>query len=271
MAIEGVSQLKKQKEALATNIPDHLANLSIDQIEKKCEFGEFVSQTSQPDFYCSSIKNGSLEELLENATDLSNLKSETEIKLNTLDELLSLNGEFVELRDFFSNMNTFEKALEKPDLLLERGTFRRVEDKIRSHGFSDLIEHTISEDLSFQIEELPRVIDGLIAKSMADHCLSKYADELNNYDGQDFDRIRKEIIQKDKELLETSKAASRENVISNAIPPAGNNIGRKSTYTNMGLIFNELNKKKNRVGIRELTRRAGSALLELKPCWMMSP
>ena len=79
---------------------------------------------------------------------------------------------------------------------------------------------------------------------MADHCLSKYADELNNYDGQDFDRIRKEIIQKDKELLETSKAASRENVISNAIPPAGNNIGRKSTYTNMGLIFNELNKKK---------------------------
>ena len=108
--------------------------------------------------------------------------------------------------------------MEKPDLLLERGTFRRVEDKIRSHGFSDLIEHIVSEELSFQIEELPRVIDGLIAKSMADHCL-RNMNELNNYDGQDFNRIRKEIIQKDKELLETSKAASRENVISNAIPP----------------------------------------------------
>ena len=56
MAIEGVSQLKKQKETLATNIPDHLTSLNIDQIEMKCEFGEFVSQTSQPDFYCSSIK-----------------------------------------------------------------------------------------------------------------------------------------------------------------------------------------------------------------------
>jgi very-short-patch-repair endonuclease len=39
----------------------------------------------------------------------------------------------------------------------------------------------------------------------------------------------------------------------------------------MALINNERTKKRNRVGTRDLTRRAGQALLELKPCWMMSP
>ncbi len=39
----------------------------------------------------------------------------------------------------------------------------------------------------------------------------------------------------------------------------------------MGLISHELHKKRRRIGLRDLTRRAQRALFELKPCWMMSP
>jgi superfamily I DNA and/or RNA helicase len=39
----------------------------------------------------------------------------------------------------------------------------------------------------------------------------------------------------------------------------------------MSLIRNEMGKRRNRIGVRELTTRAGEALLELKPCWIMSP
>ena len=39
----------------------------------------------------------------------------------------------------------------------------------------------------------------------------------------------------------------------------------------MGLIHHEVNKKRRFVSPRELTKRAGRALQELKPCWMMSP
>jgi superfamily I DNA and/or RNA helicase len=39
----------------------------------------------------------------------------------------------------------------------------------------------------------------------------------------------------------------------------------------MALIENELGKKKRFISVRGLTHRAGRALVELKPCWMMSP
>ena len=39
----------------------------------------------------------------------------------------------------------------------------------------------------------------------------------------------------------------------------------------MALIENEITKKQRYISTRDLTQRAGNALLELKPCWMMSP
>jgi very-short-patch-repair endonuclease len=39
----------------------------------------------------------------------------------------------------------------------------------------------------------------------------------------------------------------------------------------LALIDNEISKKQRFISVRELTQRAGRALLEFKPCWMMSP
>ena len=39
----------------------------------------------------------------------------------------------------------------------------------------------------------------------------------------------------------------------------------------MALIENEVSKKKRHIPVRDLTRRAAPLVLELKPCWMMSP
>ncbi len=115
--------------------------------------------------------------------------------------------------------------------------------------------------MEFEIEKLPSVIDALIAKSMADRCMELHSEALNDYDGRDFLQIRREIAEKDRELLETSRAAAKASIINNSNPPQGNRIGRKSSYTDMGLIYNELHKKRNRVGIRELTRRAEQLFL----------
>jgi transcription elongation GreA/GreB family factor len=60
-------------------------------------------------------------------------------------------------------------------------------------------------------------------------------------------------------------------VFAAAKPPRGNGIGRKSTWTEMALLENEVSKKQRFISVRDLTHRAGRALLELKPCWMMSP
>ena len=83
--------------------------------------------------------------------------------------------------------------------------------------------------------------------------------------------MRRDIAAIDKELIGLSRSAIREDMLRKSAPPAGNGIGRVGTFTQMSLIRHELGKKRNRTGVRDLTARAGQALIELKPCWMMSP
>ena len=58
---------------------------------------------------------------------------------------------------------------------------------------------------------------------------------------------------------------------SNKKPPNGLSSGPVKRYTEMGLIYHEITKKKRHVPIRQLVGRAGCALQVLKPCFMMGP
>lgn len=53
--------------------------------------------------------------------------------------------------------------------------------------------------------------------------------------------------------------------------PAGNMGARVSERTERALLVHEVGKKKRHIPIRQLIRRAGNALLALKPCFMMGP
>lgn len=53
--------------------------------------------------------------------------------------------------------------------------------------------------------------------------------------------------------------------------PSGNNQGKKSDFTELALIQNEVVKQKGHRPLRQLFHRAGEALRGLKPCWMMPP
>ena len=72
-------------------------------------------------------------------------------------------------------------------------------------------------------------------------------------------------------MIESSRAVLRAKVKASAKPPYGIGVGKKSAWTELALIENETSKKQRYIPVRDLTRRAGKALLELKPCWMMSP
>ena len=53
--------------------------------------------------------------------------------------------------------------------------------------------------------------------------------------------------------------------------PNGNNQGKKSDFTELALIQNEVLKQKGHRPLRHLFHQAGEALRGLKPCWMMPP
>ena len=157
-----------------------------------------------------------------------------------------------------------------PEDLLECRNLQHSHKELEQAGlgkFARWLQEAGHERPKRSAAELARAV---IAKAMADEVRSLHQESLEGYTGEDLARIRKEIAQYDRELLHLSRQVIRNKLLL-ANPPEGERFGPKSSYTDMALIKNELNKKRNRLRVRSLTHRARGALIELKPCWMMSP
>jgi len=134
--------------------------------------------------------------------------------------------------------------------------------------------HDIIDEFSAatgNLEGIGQTLEALAYRSLARQVFEKYGTHLSKFSGNKLNELRGQIASIDKELILISRQCLRSVIQTNAKPPRGNGIGRKSSYTNMALIENETSKKKRFTSVRDLTRRAGKALLEIKPCWMMSP
>ena len=116
-----------------------------------------------------------------------------------------------------------------------------------------------------------RITDALIARSLSRKVYEKYGQSLSKFNGEHLDSLRSKLASVDRKLNQLSRQRLRKQIKLSAKPPQGNRMGKKSTWTEFSLIDNEINKKKRFISIRDLTKRAGKALQELKPCWMMSP
>ena len=148
-------------------------------------------------------------------------------------------------------------------------TLKRALINFQDLGLPDLLEWF---DL-YKVENanVANVTDALIARSLSRKVYEKYRQSLSEFNGEHIDSLRSKLASADKELNQFSRLRLRKQLELSAKPPQGNRRGKKSTWTEYSLIDNELNKKKRFISIRDLTKRAGSALQELKPCWMMSP
>ncbi len=119
--------------------------------------------------------------------------------------------------------------------------------------------------------DVSRVTEALVARSLCRRVFQIHGDVLTKFNGERLDDLRSRLARVDRDLIKLSRAQLRKEIYRAAQPPGGNRVGKKSTWTEWALVENEINKKKRFVPIRDLTERAGSALQELKPCWMMSP
>lgn len=121
------------------------------------------------------------------------------------------------------------------------------------------------------LENLPVILEALIIRALSIKVYGEYGATLGRYTGEKLDALRKSLAALDKQIIGASRKYLRAKLIHEAQPPGGNGRGKKSTWTELALLNNEINKRRGYYPVRDLTRRAGRALLELKPCWMMSP
>tara|TARA_Y100000588_G_scaffold33831_1_gene32858 strand:- start:6532 stop:12213 length:5682 start_codon:yes stop_codon:yes gene_type:complete len=94
---------------------------------------------------------------------------------------------------------------------------------------------------------------------------------LNEFSGVNLDSLRAEIARLDLDIIKSSRRLLAARLYKEAKPPGGVGRGPRSKWTEMSLISHQLSLKRASAPPRDLIKRSSKALLELKPCWMMSP
>ena len=176
---------------------------------------------------------------------------------------------FTKEADFDAVHKFLNGAINDTDGLYVFAEFAAAKRLYAECGLPDLVGRLVAYDV--EGVNLAEVTEALIARNLARRMYQEFGSVLAEYNGDRLDDLRRLLASTDKQLIRMARNHLRRRIHSVASPPNGNRVGRKSTWSEMSLIDNELNKKKQFVAIRDLTSRAGKALQELKPCWMMSP
>ena len=123
-----------------------------------------------------------------------------------------------------------------------------------------------------------RADTGDLADAYELHVVSRLLQNHLDTDGQALQRMgglnlaeaRRQFVKIDKELHELEAQSILAARLEDQ-PEEGVGYGRKSDFSEMSLLDNELGLRRPRTPMRDVIRRAGNALQTLKPVWMMSP
>ncbi|HBR1324666.1 TPA: DUF559 domain-containing protein [Klebsiella pneumoniae] len=160
-----------------------------------------------------------------------------------------------------------KEAIFKPRWLNGWLNFTRVSKAIENNGLQRIRDAIMSHKLA--IEHIDTGLQMAIFDQLAREVASERP-HLLRVSGNSRSAMQKTFRDYDKALQKLQRERIAAVIASNPVPQ-GASGGRKADYTEMALIRNETGKKTRHVPIRQLINRAGRALLQLKPCFMMGP
>ena len=136
-------------------------------------------------------------------------------------------------------------------------------------GFDWLVSILLAEGQS--LCNLGAILEAVLHRALANEVFRIHGNKLRRFHGKRLDDLRTQLATLDRQIIEMGRSHLRATAYKLGNPPHGIGVGPKSTWTEMALLANEISKKQRYIPVRDLTTRSGRALLELKPCWMMSP
>jgi len=172
-------------------------------------------------------------------------------------------------RDEFAIASFLSEAAEDREGLETAILIAKTRTDIARFGMQETIDLLQTQVTTF--DNLPDMVEGLVRRAAAERVYEKYGAELSGYSGKQIEDMRAEFKHADDNVRKLSRKALRSELIAKARPATGNSRGRVADYAEMGLLEHLAGQRRIRVPLRDITRRSGRALLELKPCWIMSP
>ncbi|MCC3862607.1 DUF4011 domain-containing protein [Pseudemcibacter aquimaris] len=242
------------------------------EIESELKLAESMLATSSEnrEIIQHSIDDKNYKELHKNLEKLVHLEAESENSINNLSELTGIDTDcFMQENGLLETAEFLEKASEDKEGLIIYSNLHSSIEKLRDHKYDIIIDQLMDSENGFK--DFAKIMRSIISRSLAKSVYSSYGDTLAQFNGIKLDDLRSKIAKIDRELINLSKQHLRNKIFNSSYPPMGIGSGRKSTWTEYSLIHNEISKTRRYVPVRDLTKRAGKALIELKPCWMMSP
>lgn len=142
--------------------------------------------------------------------------------------------------------------------------YRRALKSVREQGLDDILE--VCSDTgadpgdAFEYALVRRILLQTFDES----------NHLADVVGSDLAEARTGFQSADRRLLRANQIRLRNDLVRRHVDP-GNRTGNRGSWSGMALIENEARKSRKHISIRELVKRSGEALQQLKPCFMMSP
>lgn len=121
--------------------------------------------------------------------------------------------------------------------------------------------------------EFSKILHAVVVRAAVNAIDKKYGPIVSGdkYGGEKLGKLRNEIAKLDQEITKLNRLLIDKCSYASCTHIPGKFGKVVSQHTEGALITHEVGKKRMHIPTRELTRRAGKALRELKPCWMMSP
>lgn len=213
---------------------------------------------------------GRASECNELVLDVVQANGSANILLEQLSQLTGIpNNRFSENRSLNEIASELLEAAKDANGLYVHSNLLNARHEFQKCGLPEPLAHFFVSDA--RVFEIKKAVDALIARSLAIRVFQEFGSGISKFNGEKLDNLRRNLAATDRSLIKLSRDYIRSEICRAAAPPSGNRMGKKSTWTEWALVENEINKKKRFISVRYLTHRAGKALLELKPCWMMSP
>ncbi len=132
------------------------------------------------------------------------------------------------------------------------------------------IESLVENLLEQSNENFPKIIEARIIYEMLEGVYNNYNKSF--FQEQDIDSLRKKFQDAHSNIIEYSPQHIQSIIHCDftAIPEGEKGKSTKD-YTEGALIKHECAKEKRHISVRRCVKQATESLLELKPCWMMSP
>ena len=215
-----------------------------------------------------------------NIDDLVNLKKQSIKNEKLLNDFMSLFSNFLPKIDcqkffnfdeeniIFDNIHT---RINKIDLDDEE----TLSDYIQLNYYNNNLEKDVQKIYDAFVEEkldfkhIEAAYKFLVYNSLA-RKLFEQNRELSNYVSTSFENEVNKLRNLDKKIFQNQNKQLIENLGSMDITE-GVSRGRASDLTEKSLIKREITKKRAHIPFRQLMKRAGRALRDIKPCYMLSP